>query len=88
MPHYCATCNEPLIAGIAQDSPGKNPLQHQPGGSHYNNKAIQPIEYILANKLGFCEGNIIKYVTRYTEKNGLDDLAKARHYVDFLISNN
>lgn len=62
-----------------------NPLTHQEGGSHYKNKAIQPIEYIMANGLGFCEGNVVKYVTRYKDKNGLEDLKKARHYIDFLI---
>jgi hypothetical protein len=36
----------------------------QVGGTHYSNKSIQPIDYILQNNLGFCEGNIIKYVTR------------------------
>lgn len=61
------------------------PSSTQIGGSHYSNKAIQPIEYILANDLGFCEGNVVKYVTRYKEKNGLEDLQKAKHYIEFLI---
>jgi len=60
-------------------------LKSQVGGTHYKKRAIQPIEYILANELGFCEGNIIKYVTRYADKNGIEDLKKARHYLDFLI---
>ena len=58
---------------------------YQIGGNHYRGKAIQPIEYILKNKLGYCEGNIIKYVTRWKEKNGIDDLLKAKHYIEFLI---
>lgn len=62
-----------------------DPLTHQEGGSHYKNKTLQPIEYIMANGLGFCEGNVVKYVTRYKDKNGLEDLKKARHYIDFLI---
>jgi len=57
----------------------------QVGGEHYKNKKIQPITFIMENDLGFCEGNIIKYVTRYKDKNGLEDLKKARHYIDFLI---
>jgi len=62
-----------------------NALEVQVGGSHYKDKAIQPIEYIHANGIGFCEGNVIKYVTRYKEKNGIADLEKARHYLDILI---
>lgn len=60
-------------------------LQNQVGGDHYKNKAIQPIEYILANNLPFCEGNIVKYITRYPEKGGVEDLQKIKEYCDFLI---
>ncbi|MDF1690525.1 MAG: DUF3310 domain-containing protein [Cycloclasticus sp.] len=58
---------------------------YQIGGSHYKEKGIQPIEYIMANKLSFCEGNVIKYVSRWRDKNGIDDLLKAKHYLEFLI---
>jgi len=51
---------------------------------HYDHE-IQPVEFILRNRLGFCEGNIIKYVTRWQMKNGREDLLKARHYIDILI---
>lgn len=57
----------------------------QVGGNHYKEFAIQPTEYIIKNGLNFCEGNIVKYVTRYRKKNGLEDLYKARHYLDILI---
>ena len=60
-------------------------LQHQEGGAHYKNCAIQPVEFIHANGLGFCEGNVVKYVARWRSKNGLEDLKKARHYLDLLI---
>lgn len=60
-------------------------LETQVGGDHYKTKAIQPVEYIHANGLGFCEGNVVKYVSRWREKNGLKDLEKARHYLDILI---
>lgn len=60
-------------------------LQQQIGGDHYRSKSIQPIEFILANGLGFCEGNVVKYITRWEDKGGLADLKKARHYLDFLI---
>lgn len=62
------------------------PNDKQVGGDHYKNKAIQPIDYIFANNLGFCEGNVVKYVTRHKEKNGLQDLEKAKHYLELLIS--
>jgi hypothetical protein len=62
-----------------------SPLKVQYGGTHYKDKAIQPIEYILANDLNFCEGNAIKYLTRWRDKGGVEDLKKAKHYIDFLI---
>lgn len=57
----------------------------QVGGSHYQERAIQPIDYIIANKLNFCEGSVVKYITRHRFKNGIEDLEKAKHYVEFLI---
>jgi hypothetical protein len=58
--------------------------ERQVGGNHYA-KAIQPWDYIVENKLGYLEGNIVKYVSRHKDKNGLEDLHKARHYLDKLI---
>ena len=63
-------------------------LDTQVGGSHYQNMKIQPIEFIQANRLFFCEGNVVKYVVRWRTKNGLEDLKKARHYLDLLIEEN
>ena len=60
-------------------------LAVQEGGSHYKALKIQPVEYIHANGLGYFEGNVIKYVTRWRDKAGVDDLKKARHYLDKLI---
>ena len=54
--------------------------------AHYAKCAIEPIEYIVRNNLDFCEGNIIKYVTRYKAKHGLEDLQKAKYYLERLIS--
>jgi hypothetical protein len=48
----------------------------------------QPWDYIAANGLGFFEGNVVKYVTRWRSKGGLEDLYKARHYIDKLIELN
>lgn len=58
---------------------------NQVGGDHYKNLKIQPVEYIMANGLNYCEGNVIKYVTRYKQKGGIIDLEKAKHYIDLLI---
>lgn len=63
-----------------------NPLDIQVAGAHYKNKAIQPIEYIHANNLNYSEGAIIKYITRWRDKNGVEDLQKIKHYVDLLIA--
>jgi Protein of unknwon function (DUF3310) len=60
-------------------------LDKQVGGSHYKDMAFQPIEFILANDLGFCEGNIIKYTCRYKQKGGVEDLEKVVHYAQMLI---
>jgi len=57
----------------------------QVGGNHYKSFKIQPIEFITINGLGYIVGNIIKYVCRYKSKNGIEDLRKARHYIDMLI---
>lgn len=53
--------------------------------SHYNNGSIDPIDYITANSMNFLEGNVVKYVTRYKFKNGLEDLKKAEFYLKRLI---
>lgn len=60
-------------------------LEIQVGGSHYKDMAIQPVEYIHKNGIGFIEGAVIKYVSRYKAKNGVEDLRKARHMLDILI---
>ena len=57
----------------------------QVNGSHYKNKAIQPWDYIVANNLGYLEGNVVKYISRWRDKGGMDDLAKAKHYIEKLI---
>lgn len=60
----------------------------QVAGDHYRKKAIQPWDYIAANDIGYFEGNAIKYLSRWKEKGGIDDLRKARHYIDKLIELN
>ena len=58
---------------------------NQVGGDHYKNKAIQPWDYIASNNLGYLEGCVIKYVSRYKEKGGIQDLQKAAHYLQKLM---
>jgi len=60
-------------------------LTVQVAGSHYKNLKIQPVEYIFANNIPFIEGNVIKYVTRWREKGGIQDLEKAKHFIELLI---
>lgn len=56
----------------------------QIGGSHYQ-APIQPIDFIVKNDIKWREANVIKYVFRHAKKNGVEDLRKARHYLDMLI---
>jgi hypothetical protein len=62
-----------------------NALEKQVEGNHYKDLPIQPVEYIYANALGYFEGNVIKYVSRWRKKNGIADLEKAKHYIELLI---
>ena len=61
-------------------------LDTQISGDHYKKLKIQPMEYSMANNLNACQHTIIKYVTRYKDKNGIEDLQKARHTIDMLIA--
>lgn len=60
-------------------------LDKQEGGAHYKDCTIQPIEYIHANKLGYIEGNVVKYITRHTSKGGAKDVRKVIHYCELLL---
>ncbi len=60
-------------------------LTKQVAGTHYKDLPIQPVEYIHANAIGYFEGNVIKYVSRWRKKNGIADLEKAKHYIELLI---
>ena len=64
-----------------------NQNDRQVGGDHYKKLEIQTWDYIIANNIGYMEGNIIKYVSRWKEKGGEKDLLKAKHYLDRLIEN-
>ena len=57
----------------------------QVGGTHYAKNAIQPWDYIVANNLGYLEGNIVKYISRWRDKGGVEDIRKVIHYAQKLI---
>ena len=61
------------------------PQHKQIGGSHYKRFKIQPYEFISHNDLSFFQGNVIKYVCRYMNKNGIQDLEKVIHYCELEI---
>jgi len=64
------------MAGVANNN--------QVAGNHYK-KPIQPWDFIHGNNMGYLAGNVVKYVSRYQDKNGLEDLYKAKHYLEKLI---
>lgn len=86
-PDYCSICpidpDEPKTITFTFE--GTSPTDTQVGGDHYAKNKIQPIDFILANNLGWCEANAVKYLTRWKNKNGLEDLRKAKHYIELLI---
>lgn len=96
-PHKCSFCGSrylyPVAAieccksqkGSLASAPTAPASAQQVGGDHYKNLAIQPVEFIHRNRIGFVEGNAIKYLCRWREKGGIEDLKKARHYIDLLI---
>lgn len=65
--------------------PSKSALDVQIGGGHYKQFAIQPVEFIHKNGIPFIEGNCIKYLARWRDKGGIEDLKKVKHYIDLLI---
>ncbi len=82
LPTVCATC-----MGYSNHKPKdeRRATATQIGGDHYASMKIQPFEYIHGNSIGFAEGCVIKYVSRWRSKNGVEDLRKARHFLDMLI---
>jgi len=73
------------VLAKAVDILKESALKKQVGGDHYKDTAIQPIEYIYANKLDYCEGAVVKYITRWRKKGGKQDLEKIIHYVNLII---
>tara|TARA_R110000744_G_scaffold365522_1_gene474349 strand:- start:1981 stop:2214 length:234 start_codon:yes stop_codon:yes gene_type:complete len=70
-----------------QDMERLFPTNRQEGGDHYSKHKIQPYTFIQTNGLSFFQGNVIKYVVRYKDKNGIEDLKKIIHYCELEIEN-
>ena len=70
---------------LPEKVPQKGANSKQIAGSHYSDKEIQPWDYIHANNLCYFTGNCVKYVSRWRDKGGIDDLKKAIHYLEKLI---
>jgi hypothetical protein len=67
------------------EAPSAPAIKDQVGGTHYTDMVIQPMTYSMVNGLDACQHTIIKYVSRFRAKNGVEDLEKARHCLDLLI---
>ena len=77
---YSYHTSDLVLVNGKEESQTYNPLVAQEGGGHYKDRGIQPLEYTMQNNLSFCEGNVVKYISRYKSKNGIEDLAKVIHY--------
>ncbi len=86
--HDCQICGW-LIGCMSKSNEreaiSKKSINVQVGGDHYKDMKIQPVEYIYKNGIGYFEGCVIKYVSRWQKKGGVEDLKKARHFLDLLI---
>ncbi len=60
-------------------------LNNQVGGNHYKKFIIQPVEFCYHNNIPYLEATAIKYLCRWRDKGGLQDLEKAKHFIDLLI---
>jgi len=74
-----------MYAHLSGNGPPPPASNKQVGGDHYKCMSVQPWDFIAANGLGFFEGNCIKYICRWRTKGGIQDLEKARHYLDKLL---
>ena len=69
---------------MGEEEKEKSALDEQVGGDHYKKLGIQPVELIKVINANYFQGNVIKYITRYKDKNGIKDLEKARHYLELM----
>lgn len=69
---------------MGEEGKEKSALDEQVGGDHYKKLGVQPVEFISTINANFFQGNVIKYITRYKDKNGIKDLEKAKHYLELM----
>jgi len=77
--------NEIIRNGLITGQEKVAASETQVAGNHYSKLKIQPMEYCLQNDLNYGQSNAIKYITRYKDKNGIEDLKKAIHCIELLI---
>lgn len=86
---YCSNCKFKVFDKCACaeicDNYSKFESKNSKIKPSYYGTGIDVIEFCLRNNLTFMQGNVIKYVTRYKDKNGIEDLEKAKEYIDRLI---
>jgi len=80
-----AHMNGPMCSPSEPTNQAIRAIDKQEGGNHYKKFKIQPIEFIQANKLSYAQGNVIKYICRYSDKGGKEDLLKAIHYIELMV---
>lgn len=86
MSHYYEQEQQALKKANEQQAKKQKTYDTVQSPIHYTmGVTIEPIDYIIDHQLDFLEGNVIKYVSRWTLKNGIEDLKKARFYLDKLI---
>ncbi len=59
-------------------------LEKQIAGNHYKKFTIQPAEFCHVNGIGYLEATAIKYLCRWRDKGGFEDLDKAIHFIEIL----
>jgi hypothetical protein len=79
----CPHCGD--LGDSERVTPEPKALDTQVGGGHYKDMAIQPMEYSMKNGLDACQHTAIKYISRFRDKGGIEDLRKAKHVIDMLI---
>lgn len=89
MVEKCEGCDRPVneCQCFNEETQPKTAMEKQVGGNHYKDKKLQPWDIVDALDLNFYEGNAIKYLIRYKDKNGVEDLKKAIHYIERIIEN-
>lgn len=81
-PVFTPECNE----AIEDEEAPEDPMAIQIGGNHYKKWKIQPLDFSFANNMPFLEANVLKYICRHADKNGIQDLRKAKHYLEIMAS--